>query len=190
MRRRSTGPVRGVLLFLAGLMIVSGVIRVGLGLQSAQAIPVTQADQAPAGPAMHCPAPPTALIEALTARESRLEMREAAFEDRMAALALADRALAARIGALEEAEARLAATISQVDGAAEGDLGRLTAVYEAMKPKDAGALFETMAPDFAAGFLGRMRPEAAAAVLSGMSPDAAYAVSVLLAGRNALAPRE
>jgi flagellar motility protein MotE (MotC chaperone) len=51
-------------------------------------------------------------------------------------------------------------------------------------------LFETMAPDFAAGFLARMRPEAAAAVLSGMTPGAAYTVSVLLAGRNALVPRE
>jgi flagellar motility protein MotE (MotC chaperone) len=34
-----------------------------------------------------------------------------------------------------------------------------------------------------------MRPESAAAVLSGMAPDTAYAISALIAGRNALVPR-
>ena len=82
-------------------------------------------------------------------------------------------------------EDELKATLALADGAAEADIERLTAVYQAMKPKDAAALFETMAPEFAAGFLGRMPPEAAAAILSGMSPEAAYGVSVIVAGRNA-----
>jgi flagellar motility protein MotE (MotC chaperone) len=46
-----------------------------------------------------------------------------------------------------------------------------------------------MAPDFAAGFLAQMRPDAAAAVLSGLDPNKAYTISVVLAGRNALAPK-
>ena len=75
------------------------------------------------------------------------------------------------------------------DGAAEKDIQNLTAVYQAMKPKDAAALFETMSPEFAAGFLGRMPPEAAAAILSGMSSEAAYGVSVIVAGRNAEVPK-
>ena len=91
---------------------------------------------------------------------------------------------------MQAVEAKLSATLSVADGAAEKDLARLTAVYEAMKPKDASALFETMAPEFAAGFLGRMRPEAAALVMTGLSPKAAYGISVLLAGRNALVPKE
>ena len=56
-------------------------------------------------------------------------------------------------------------------------------------PADAAALFQTMAPEFAAGFLGRMRAEAAAAVISGMTPESAYSISVLIAGRNALVPK-
>jgi flagellar motility protein MotE (MotC chaperone) len=79
--------------------------------------------------------------------------------------------------------------LALADGAAEDDLVRLTAVYEAMKPADAAALFQTMAPEFAAGFLGRMRAEAAAAVISGMTPESAYSISVLIAGRNALVPK-
>jgi flagellar motility protein MotE (MotC chaperone) len=35
-----------------------------------------------------------------------------------------------------------------------------------------------------------MQPQAAAAILAGMPPDTAYAMSVLIAGRNANAPRE
>ncbi len=46
-----------------------------------------------------------------------------------------------------------------------------------------------MAPEFAAGFLGRMRPDAAAAVLAGLKPDKAYSISVMIAGRNATAPK-
>ena len=108
----------------------------------------------------------------------------------MAALALAESAIASRLAEMQSVEAKLAATLSLADGAAEKDLARLTAVYEAMKPKDASALFETMAPEFAAGFLGRMRPDAAALVMTGLSPKAAYGISVLLAGRNALVPKE
>jgi len=186
------GPVRGVLFFLAGLMLTSGVIRIGLGLTEARAVtPPTMTEVPPPPPVPEvCPAAPLALAEALNQREARITIREAALEDRLAAVALADEVLAHRLKDLEAAEASLAATLTKADGAAEGDLTRLTTVYEAMKPKDAAALFETMAPEFAAGFLGRMRPEAAAAVLSGMTPDAAYTVSVLLAGRNAMVPRD
>lgn len=189
MTPRPRGPVRGVLMVLAGLMLVSGVIRVGLGVSLAQAVP------APEPPALDhsrdpCGTTPKALAEALRQREERLITQEAAIAGRLAALALADKALETRLAQLEAAEATLSATLARADGAAEDDVSRLTSVYESMKPKDAAALFTAMAPDFAAGFLSRMRPEAAAAVLSGMGPDSAYAVSVLMAGRNARAPTE
>lgn len=189
MTARRRGPVRGVLFFLSGLMLASGIIRVGLGLTQAQAVPAPEPASLPQA-AGSCALTPKALADALRLREERVATQEAAIAARLAALALADEALAARIGQLEAAEASLSATLTQADGAAEGDLTRLTSVYEAMKPKDAAALFGAMAPEFAAGFLARMRPEAAAAVLSGMGSDSAYAVSVLLAGRNARVPTE
>ena len=181
---------RGVLMLLAGLLLFSGVIRASLGFDNAYArAPNEVPDSAPIEVA-NCPLPPIAVIEALKSREERLEHRETALAERLSSLSLAETVIENKLKELKAAEESLAETLARSDGAAEGDLSRLTAVYEAMKPKDAALLFETMAPDFAAGFLGRMRPEAAAAVMSGMNPESAYTISVLLAGRNALVPTD
>jgi len=176
---------RGILMILALLLGSSGALRVGAGVGAAMAEGATAAGTAP----LDCPLPPAAVAAALVGREAEVKQRETEMADRMAALALADEAINKRMGELQVAEASLKKTLSIADGAAEKDLARLTAVYEAMKPADAAALFQTMAPDFAAGFLSRMRPEIAAAVLAGMKPDMAYSVSVLIAGRNATAPK-
>jgi len=180
---------RGTLAILALLLAASGALRLGDRVGAAMALQASESDQA-SDPPLQCPDPPVALAAALKERDVTLSNREASVNDRIAALTLAEEAITSRLDELKTAEARLRETLAIADGAAENDLARLTAVYEAMKPVDAAALFETMAPEFAAGFLGRMRPEAAAAVLSGMKPETAYAISVLIAGRNALAPTE
>jgi flagellar motility protein MotE (MotC chaperone) len=185
--RRRAG--RGALFIVAMLFAASGALRLGSGVGAALA----RAEEAPevvetAEPAL-CETP-AALAEALTLRETRLVAQEAAMQDRLAALALADAAISQRMTELQAMEDELKATLAIADGAAEADIEKLTAVYVAMKPKDAAALFETMSPEFAAGFLGRMPADAAAAILSGMSSEAAYGVSVIVAGRNAGAPTE
>jgi flagellar motility protein MotE (MotC chaperone) len=185
MSKRRRPPARGILGALTLALLASGAIRLGLGMGEA----VANAPAASSEPLV-CPEPPVALAEALTQREQRLSAQEYAMNDRLAALALAEKAIESRLVALRETEAKLASTIEMADGAAESDLARLTSVYEAMKPKDAAPLFEQMAPEFAAGFLGRMKPDAAAAILGGMSAERAYAVTVLLASRNAGAPVE
>ncbi len=179
---------RGTLVLLAGLLAASGAIRIGLGVEQARAL-IPDPPALPPATAT-CPAAPEALAAALQAREDRVALRETALLDRLSALALAETALTRQLAEVEAAEAALAATLALADKAAEGDLERLTAVYQAMKPKEAAALFEAMAPEFAAGFLARMRPDAAAAILAGMSPEAGYRVSLLLAGRNMRAPTE
>ncbi len=190
MRSRKAG--RGILMILALFLASAGALRFGQGVGAAMAL--SNEEQVPdvvdaAVPAI-CPAPPLALAEALSAREVALVAQEISLADRLAALALADEAITLRLAELQTAEAELKATLQIADGAAEDDLARLTAVYEAMKPVDAAAVFEKMAPEFAAGFLGRMRAESAANVLAGMKPEMAYEISVLIAGRNALAPKE
>ncbi|MGL6209889.1 MAG: MotE family protein [Paracoccaceae bacterium] len=178
---------RGALAILAVLLAASGAMRLGSGVGEAFAnAPEAVTD---AGAPLECPLPPLALAEALKARETDVARQEGQLADRMAALALAEAAITARLTELAAAEASLKDTLALADGAAENDLARLTAVYESMKPVDAAALFTAMAPEFAAGFLGRMRPEAAGAILSGMSAETAYSVSVLIAGRNALVPK-
>lgn len=181
---------RGALVILALFLASSGALRIGGVAGVAMANAPAEIDvPAPADPKA-CPAPPPALLQALNEREEQLRALEAAVADRRAALNLAEAAIAKRIEDLEAAEASLKEVLTIADGAAEQDLARLTAVYEAMKPADAAALFDAMAPEFAAGFLGRMQPSAAAAVMAGMAPDKAYSISVLIAGRNAMAPTE
>ena len=181
--RRKVG--RGALIILALILASSGALRLGSGIGAAMA----NAGEGDPSTPLNCPAPPAAVAEALVGRESYVKEQEVILQERMAALALADEAISKRLVELQTAEEALRKTLTIADGAAEKDLARLTAVYEAMRPADAAALFQTMAPEFAAGFLGRMRPEIAAAVLAGMKPDKAYSISVLIAGRNATAPK-
>jgi flagellar motility protein MotE (MotC chaperone) len=187
MSRRRAG--QGALFIVAMLFASSGALRLGSGVGAAlaKAKAEPEAPASVAGPAS-CEMP-SALSEALTLREDRIAAQEASLKDRLAALALADAAITKRMEEMKAAEDELKATLSMADGAAEKDIVQLTAVYQAMKPKDAAALFEKMAPEFAAGFLGRMPPESAAAILSGMSSEAAYGVSVIVAGRNADVPK-
>jgi len=185
--RRKLAP--GALVILALFFASSGAIRLGGDLGSAfAAIADLPAEDLPSEPAS-CAAPPAALAAAIKARDDAVTAREIMLDERFAALELAQTALDKRMAELAAAEESLKQTISLADGAAEQDLGTLTTVYEAMKPADASRLFAAMAPEFAAGFLSRMQPAAAAAILSGMTPEAAYSISVLIAGRNALAPK-
>lgn len=187
LRKRGGG---GALIILALLLASSGALRMGAGIGVAMAGGPAVANAEGAAPPLNCPPPPVALAEALAKREDYIKTQEAALADRMAALSLAESAIDTKMAGMAAVEAKLTKTLAAANGASENDLARLTSVYEAMKPKDAAALFETMDPEFAAGFLGRMRPDAAAAVMQGLSPKAAYAFSVLLAGRNALVPKQ
>ena len=189
MIRRMRGG-RGALVILALFLASSGALRIGAGVGQALANAPDPTEPAPLAATGACPEAPLALAQALQARDAEVTARSAVLEDRLAALALAEMAITLRLAEMQAAEDQLKATLSIADGAAEEDLARLTAVYEVMKPADAAKIFATMAPEFAAGFLGRMRPEAAAAVMADMVPDQAYSISVLIAGRNATAPKE
>ncbi|MCM2561909.1 hypothetical protein M8756_07035 [Lutimaribacter sp. EGI FJ00015] len=192
-RKRRSG--RGTLAVIAFLLIGSALLRVGLGADAALAVsddaPVP-AETGDANTAQSCEPPKdiAPFLDALNAREARLDKREAQAQDRLHALAVAEEEIQRKLQELLAAEESLRATIALADTAAEDDIDRLVAVYEAMKPKEAAALFETMDPGFAAGFLGRMQPAAAAAVMAGLTPQMAYSVSVILAGRNADVPTE
>ncbi|MGO4917578.1 MotE family protein [Pseudogemmobacter sp. W21_MBD1_M6] len=174
------------------MLLASGLIRIAEGFSAAVAL-----EGLPEASAVHasdqiCPDVPglQAAMDSMKAREVRIKTRESRFENRMQALRVSEEQIDLKLAALVAAESALSETLALADKAAEGDLARLTAVYENMKPKDAAALFEEMAPDFAAGFLARMRPDAAAGILAGLTPQIAYTISVVLAGRNANVPTE
>ena len=189
MSRRPRPAGRGVLVLLSLLFISSGLIRLGGG---SHAFATTSSDEpvaAPAAQSCEGPRDELGLLAELRTREERVIAREAELNDRDRALALARTEIDRKLAELEAAETSLSETLTMADKAADEDVARLVSVYERMKPKDAAALFTEMDPDFAAGFLARMRPELAASVMAGLAPDKAYTISVVLAGRNANAPK-
>ena len=133
---------------------------------------------------------PESLLKAIREREAQLDSREERLNDREQLLRVSQLKIEDQLNALQQAEEKLAATISLADQAAEQDIARLTTVYENMKPKEAAKIFETMDVNFAAGFLIRMAPDAAAGIMTNLNSDAAYSISVVMAGRNARAPKE
>lgn len=190
MRARGRGRRPAVLGWIALLLFLSGVARLGGHADMAFAIG-TGDGETPADPSTCAAVEGTgALLDAFRARETRLSDREATVTAREEAVALATAEVEEKIAALAEAERSLAEMVALAQSAASDDLARLTAVYENMKPQDAAALFETMDPAFSAGFLGMMQPAAAAAIMTDLSPETAYSVSVIIAGRNAGAPTE
>ncbi|SFR00734.1 MotE family protein [Poseidonocella sedimentorum] len=182
---------RGALFTLAVMLFASAFLRIGPDAGQAIALEFSKATSNDADETV-CEPPEdvVAVLSALQERAQHLDTQEADVSKRLKTLSVARREIDAKLEQLAEAEAKLAATIAQAEAASEGDLGQLTAVYEAMKPKDAAKLFENMEPEFAAGFLGRMRPESAAGVMAGLSAQFAYSVSVVLAGRNAGVPKQ
>jgi flagellar motility protein MotE (MotC chaperone) len=187
---------RGSVLLISSLLIGSAVIRVGTGASQAVATEnlfaesqVTETSSRNGGLTDESRAELAPLLDAFQKRELRLSEKEHQLEMRLKALQVADEQIERRLVVLQNAEESLRSMLAIANTAAEDDLTRLTSVYENMKPKDAAALFETMEPAFAAGFLGRMRPDSAAGIMAGLTPEAAYSVSVILAGRNAKAPK-
>lgn len=196
-RRPRKTTVRGSVLLISGLLIASAAIRIMTGAEAAWAeingvgdqIPPIETTPEPKLSQLSDRAEMNTLLAALRSREAAVKQRETGLDMRAKALEVAKDEIERRLNALEAAEKRLEATLTVAQSASETDLARLTSVYENMKPKDAAALFEAMEPEFAAGFIARMRPDTAAKVMSGLNPQAAYSISVIMAGRNAKAPK-
>lgn len=199
-RRLRRGRGRGVLAVVSALLIASALVRLGVGAaQALDNLPGNGAGAQDPGSAQGTAADGSGsclgeedlgpALEALRTREAAIAQREIELRSRVQALQVAETTIDGKLAALEETEQRLRATLAMAQTAAEEDVAQLTQVYANMKPREAAAVFSQMEPDFAAGFLGRMRPDAAAAILSGMDPQAAYTISVMLAGRNANAPK-
>ncbi|MDP2581201.1 hypothetical protein Q8W37_14775 [Shimia thalassica] len=184
---------RGSLSLVAVFLFASAAIRIGTeaGQAFAREAPLEEAPGLSGQRLQSCETREDLekMLDMFAQRDTALRQQEEAINMRSVAISLADEKIDAKLEELKRAEDSLREMVAYASTAAEKDISRLTEVYETMKPKEAAALFEEMAPEFAAGFLGRMRPEAAAGIMAGLSPQVAYTVSVVLAGRNANAPK-
>ena len=194
MPKRKWTAGRGTLLVIAFLFGASAILRIGFGTGEALAKevaafnPDTSSDHTQS--LCENPEDVKALLADLSAQKSSLDSRERKLQELQVTLEISEAQIRKNLTVLITAEEKLSATIANSETAAENDLARLTSVYENMKAKQASVLFEEMSPEFAAGFVGRMRPDAAAEIMAGLSPRLAYSISVILAGRNALAPTD
>jgi len=181
----------GTISVIVGLFLASGLIRMAeiAPAFAEEMLPDTAPEAMEMASAEHVPDMP-ALLKAIQEREAQIAEREAYIDRRMQTLAVAEQRIREQMDALTEAESKLAATLSLADNATEEDVARLTEVYQRMKPTEAAGIFETMDIQFAAGFFSRMRPESSAAIMANLPADLAYSISVVMAGRNANAPRE
>lgn len=182
-----------VLLTIISFLLISGILRfgaVGMALaeegETADTDALVMAQPEPGASSSEL----EALIETVRGRAEELRQWEIELADRQKNLDAAALVIEKNLEELVAAEEKLKKTVAYVNTAADDDVARLVAVYETMKPKTAVPLFGQMSAEFASGFLGRMRPEAAAAIMAGLPSDHAYAISVILAGRNAGAPKE
>ena len=190
-KRRKTGTIT----VIVGLFLASGLIRtIEIAPALAESLMPGTPPDAPVQPVQVASAEPApdmpALLKALQDREAQITEREAYIDRRMQTLAVAEQRIREQMDALTTAESKLSATLTLADNATEEDVARLTEVYQRMKPAEAAAIFQTMDIQFAAGFFSRMRPESSAAIMANLPADLAYSISVVMAGRNAAAPRE
>lgn len=199
-------PRARVLPVLIAFFLVGATLRVITGVNAALAQGPDATALIPAPPPHPSPAPPqeatipsgdplttqgaAQILVDIRQRERALQDRETALNEREVLISAAQDRLQEQIVALQAAERELSATMALADRAAENDIGRLVSVFQAMGAQEAAAVFSEMAPEFAAGFIARLTPESAAAILAGLEPRQAYGLSAILAGRNALVPRD
>ena len=124
------------------------------------------------------------IAAAVKDRMYSLDSRETAIADREAELKTYEAQIDKRLAELEAANDKLQTNIQVVQDARNGDIQKLAAIYEGMKPAQAGAIINEMDAKFAAGLISSMNSEQAAAVVANMDSQKAYLVSVILANRT------
>ncbi len=124
------------------------------------------------------------LASAVKDRMYALDRRETAIADREAELKTYEAQIDKRLAELEAANKKLQANIQVVQDARSADIQKLAAIYEGMKPAQAGQIINEMDAKFAAGLLSAMNNEQAALVVANMDSQKAYLVSVILANRS------
>lgn len=124
------------------------------------------------------------LASAVKDRMYSLDRRETAIADREAELKTYEAQITKRLAELDEANTDLQGKIQVVKDARNEDIAKLAAIYEGMKPDQAGKIINEMDSKFAAGLLSAMNNEQAARVVASMDSEKAYLVSVILANRS------
>lgn len=127
-----------------------------------------------------------AILERLSERREELEERAKSIEMREALLNAAEKRLEKRVEELKALENSIKQATRKRKQEQEEDLGKLVAMYQAMKPKQAAQIFEVLETDVLLDIVKIMNPRKVAAIMGQMRADAAGALSLAIAKGNTL----
>lgn len=171
------------------LGIVLALVLLPMAALSLQPVPVPQDDppEIVRGLLAGCSDIPevVALVERLRVREDRIEKALAALDRRRADITDARAMLTKQLSRLKSSGKSGGGSRTHVQRAVEGDIARLVAVYEAMKPKEAAAVLSSLPADFSAELLMRVSPESGARIIAAIDPDKAAVLTTYMGARSA-----
>ena len=167
---------------------VPAVALVSPSVASATAPPPPAPPPPPPRQALEIPAPPApdavaerAVLEALRARRTEIEAREAALAQREMLVAAVERRLTGRLEELAALQQRLEAEARARDERTEQGWRQMVRLYEGMRPRDAAGIFDELDMPVLIQVVDRMREAKAAPVLAAMRPERARLVTTELA---------
>lgn len=124
------------------------------------------------------------LAEALRQRGLRLENYVNDIERRKRDLDAAQAQLTEKLIELRKIRQQIAEGAGRTSQQQSASVDQLIAVYDQMKPEQAGTVLSNLPPDFAAEILMRLRPDAGAKIMAAVEPtQAALLTSYMAASR-------
>lgn len=127
-----------------------------------------------------------AILERLARRRETLEAREGELDMRDALLKAAEKRLQQRIEELKALEESIKLASRKRRDEQQEDLGKLVAMYQSMKPKQAAKIFEVLEADVLLDIVKIMNPRKVAAIMGEMNAASAGALSLAIAKGKSL----
>lgn len=125
-----------------------------------------------------------ALAEELRDRALRIERYMESIEQRKSQLAEAELTLRKRLSELKAQKGGMQSRRDGTTDAVRGDIERLVALYDQMKPAEAAAVLTNLPADFAAEILIRVRPETGARIIAAVEPRQAALLTAQIGARS------
>lgn len=123
------------------------------------------------------------ILQNLGERRGQLDEREQGIDTQLQLIAAAEAKLDARVKALAALKGDVQALLGQADAQQEAEVGRLVAVFSAMKAKDAAARFNQLDESVRLPIAAKMKERTLAAILAQMSPAESKTLTENLAKR-------
>jgi flagellar motility protein MotE (MotC chaperone) len=127
-----------------------------------------------------------AILERLAKRRDDLGKREQELEMRDALLKAAEKRLEQRVEELKKLENSIRLATRKRDEQQQEDLGKLVAMYESMKAKQAAKIFEVLDQDVLLDIVKIMKPRKVAAIMGQMNAASAGSLSLAIAKGKSL----